>query len=150
MRLCDALPPRPLRILVVDDNSSEAPLVRAACQELGIACEIEALTDSRAVLPRLLSKAHPTPDIVLLDVNMPAPDGYSVLGEMKQRPSLRLLPVIMFSGSHDLQAVSRAYDLGANAFIVKPSGSYTSVLRNLHAFWYHCATLPFLAEAARI
>lgn len=148
MKVCDLLPQRPLRLLLVDDNAGEAPLIRAAAKELGLRCEIEAVTESDAALSLLQKSSKHAPDVLLLDINMPKVDGYAVLAEIRRHSSLRLLPVIMFSGSDDPADVARAYDLGANAFVVKPAGSYSELVRRLHSFWYACASLPTIAGAA--
>jgi CheY-like chemotaxis protein len=148
MKLSEAMPPRPLRLLLIDDNPGEAPLVRAAIQDLGLWCELEAVTESDTAVGLLQKRATTAPDVILLDINMPKLDGYAVLEKIREHPTLRLLPVIMFSGSRNPDEVARAYQLGANAFVVKPMGSYREVVRRIHSFWYSCASLPTVAEAA--
>ena len=148
MKLSDAIPPRPLRILLVDDNAGEAPLIRAAVKDLGIQCEIDALTESEAVLAFLRTHTRSAPDVILLDISMPKLDGYAVLDQLRRDATLRLLPVIMFSGARNPAEVERAYALGANAFIVKPMDSYRDVVGQIHSFWYSCASLPGVADAA--
>jgi two-component system, sensor histidine kinase and response regulator len=59
-------------------------------------------------------------DVVLLDIVMPGPDGFSLLEKIRAEPKLRHLPVVMLTGHEDIVSIDRAYSLGANSFIAKP------------------------------
>jgi DNA-binding response OmpR family regulator len=105
----------PLRILVVDDD----PILREfACVYLATpAAAIETACDGAAARTLLNQAAY---DLVLLDIEMPHLDGFTLLAEMKSSERLRHLPVIMLTGHDDVASIDRAYQLGAHSFATKP------------------------------
>ena len=106
-----------LKILLIDDNESEAALVKEAFSALRLNHDLQILHDSDEALA-LLSKAerHRLPALILLDVQMPKRDGFEILAAIRTNPSLRAIPVIMLSSSDNAENVYRAYECGANAF----------------------------------
>ena len=80
------------------------------------------------------------PDMVILDLNLPVKSGYEVLEEVKQDPKLKYLPVVVFTTTADPQEVSRCYELGASAYLVKPSEleQYLDVVKLTVVFWSAC------------
>jgi len=86
----------------------------------------------------------PRPDIVLLDLNLPKRDGMQVLREIKSDPLLCRIPVVVLTTSSAPTDVRHAYDLHANAYIVKPLGldAFTKVIRGIEEFWLGMAHLP--------
>ena len=105
----------PLRILVVDDD----PILREfACVYLATpAAAIETACDGAAARTLLAQAAY---DLVLLDIEMPHLDGFTLLAEMKSSERFRHLPVIMLTGHDDVASIDRAYQLGAHSFATKP------------------------------
>lgn len=105
----------PLRILVVDDD----PILREfASVYLGTpSATIETACDGVAARMRLGQAAY---DALLLDIEMPQLDGFSLLEEIRSDERLRHLPVIMLTGHDDIASIDRAYQLGANSFATKP------------------------------
>jgi DNA-binding response OmpR family regulator len=105
----------PLRILVVDDD----PILREfACVYLATpAATIETACDGAAARALLGQSVY---DLVLLDIEMPHLDGFTLLEEMKENEGLRHLPVIMLTGHDDVASIDRAYQLGAHSFATKP------------------------------
>ena len=85
-----------------------------------------------------------TPDLILLDLNMPRKDGRSVLKEMAADPDLRKIPVIVLTTSGAEQDIVDAYTLGANAYIVKPVSfpDFIQTLSVMSDFWLNIAKLP--------
>jgi CheY-like chemotaxis protein len=81
-------------------------------------------------------EAHPLPQLILLDLKMPRKNGFDVLTWVREHPDLRTLPVIIFSSSEEPEDVENAYNLGANAYLVKPSSclSYSEVVQTLRQF----------------
>ena len=77
------------------------------------------------------------PATVVLDLKMPRLDGLEVLRHMRSEPALRYIPVVMLTSSHDERDVQSSYELGANAYVVKPVefSRLTEVLRTLEIFW---------------
>jgi DNA-binding response OmpR family regulator len=105
----------PLRILVVDDD----PILREfACVYLATpAATIETACDGAAARTLLGQSVY---DLVLLDIEMPHLDGFTLLEEMKANEGLRHRPVIMLTGHDDVASIDRAYQLGAHSFATKP------------------------------
>ena len=86
----------------------------------------------------------PTPDLVLLDLNLPLKDGREVLSEVKADPELRSIPVVVLTTSQAEEDVLRAYGLHANCYITKPVDfeSFVNVVRSIQQFWFSIVTLP--------
>jgi signal transduction histidine kinase len=102
-------------VLVVDDDAALQMLARAALEQDGFA--VEEATDGAAGI-----EAFPRcrPDIVLLDVNMPNADGFTVCGRIRGLPDGADTPVMMMTGADDFDAIHKAYEAGATDFITKP------------------------------
>jgi DNA-binding response OmpR family regulator len=105
----------PLRVLVVDDD----PILRefASVYLATPTATIDTACDGVAARTSLGQVAY---DIVLLDIEMPRLDGFSLLEEIRSDRALRHLPVIMLTGHDDIGSIDRAYQLGANSFATKP------------------------------
>ncbi len=86
----------------------------------------------------------PSPEIILLDLNLPRKDGREVLAEIKQDPALRHIPVIVLTTSQDEDDIWRSYELQANCFITKPVDmeQFTKALESLEDFWLTVVRLP--------
>jgi DNA-binding response OmpR family regulator len=104
-----------LQILFVDDD----PILRefAAVHLSSEQASVSVAEDGQAALDRL---AGEIPDILLLDLEMPRMDGFEVLSRIRADQRLARLPVVVVTGREDVAAIDRAYQLGANFFVVKP------------------------------
>jgi DNA-binding response OmpR family regulator len=105
----------PLRILVVDDD----PILREfASVYLGTpSATIETASDGAEARIRLAQKPY---DIIILDIEMPRVDGFTLLAEIRSDERLKHLPVMMLTGHDDIASIDRAYQLGASSFATKP------------------------------
>lgn len=103
------------RVLIVDDESTARLLTRAALEQAGFSVT-EAEDGDRAFAA--FDEAHP--DLVLLDVDMPGTDGYTVCQMLRHRPEARYVPIVMVTGRDDLTSINRAFEAGATDFVVKP------------------------------
>jgi signal transduction histidine kinase len=114
--LLDAEPARnsPV-VLVADDDVALQLLARAALEQEGFV--VEEATDGAAAI-EAFSRCRP--EIVLLDVNMPRADGFTVCSRIRQLPGGENTPVMMMTGADDVDAIHKAYDVGATDFITKP------------------------------
>jgi two-component system, chemotaxis family, response regulator Rcp1 len=139
-----------VRILVVEDNPADADLLAEHLLGLGQPVELTAVDDGAAALARLRSPEYPLPDLVILDLNLPGLSGTDVLGDIKRDPSLRRLPVVVFTHSDAESDVATTYDLGANCFITKPKtlAEFRITVDRLQEFWFRVATLPPLPPKA--
>jgi CheY-like chemotaxis protein len=86
----------------------------------------------------------PTPDLLILDLNLPRKDGRSVLKEIKSDPKLSKIPVVVFTTSQANSDVMRSYQLGANCYLRKPGNlhDYRAVVQSMADFWLGFASLP--------
>jgi two-component system response regulator len=86
----------------------------------------------------------PVPDIILLDLNLPGPDGRQVLQEIKNDKRLKLIPVVILTSSAAEEDILKSYDLHANCYIVKPVDfdKFTQLIRQMENFWFSVVRLP--------
>ena|SRR3569833_1465570 len=131
-------------ILVAEDSESDAFVLRRAFEKADINAELRFVEDGQDAVDYLSGsgvfgdrKANPLPKLLLLDLRMPRLNGFDVLGWVKKDPTLRRLPVAVFSSSNVDKDVDLAYDLGANSYIVKPGSlnGYTEFIETLHRYW---------------
>ncbi|MEX2243097.1 MAG: HD domain-containing phosphohydrolase [Fimbriimonadaceae bacterium] len=120
------------RLLIVDDDSTNLTLLRRTLTWAGYTNVFEAIGGEKAI--RMFREV--SPDLVILDLNMPAPDGYAVLEELRRRDvGPAFLPIVAFTGDVTREARDRALTLGASDFLTKP-GEKTEIklrIRNLLA-----------------
>jgi len=92
---------------------------------------------------------YPLPSLLLLDLKMPRLDGFEVLRWVRQQPGLRALRVVVLTSSQDINDVNRAYELGANSFLVKPMEfeHFTEVSQGLKQYWLRMDKAPTLTES---
>jgi CheY-like chemotaxis protein len=89
------------------------------------------------------------PDLILLDLNLPKKDGREVLKEIKESPSLRIIPVVILTTSASEEDILRTYHLHANCYITKPVGlaGFLKVVRSIDGFWLSVVQLPRVIES---
>jgi CheY-like chemotaxis protein len=92
---------------------------------------------------------YPLPNLLLLDLKMPRLDGFDVLRWVRQQSGLRALRVVVLTSSQDIHDVTRAYELGANSFLVKPMEfeHFTEVSKGLKQYWLRMDKAPSLTES---
>jgi len=137
---------RCLNVLLVEDNSADVDLTIIAFRDAIVHSRISVVKDGEeaiAFLKHTGSYAQaPSPDLVLLDLNLPKVNGFEVLEEMKADPDLKTVPVIVMSGSDREEDQSRAYRLQAAAYLVKPpdKDKYFAAVRSVKELWFHSVT----------
>jgi CheY-like chemotaxis protein len=135
-------------ILLVEDNQAQALVAQSAHRRAKLPGVLHLAQDGReaiAFLRREGKFAHkPTPDLVLLDVNLPGKSGWDVLDEIKTDERLGVIPVLMLTTSSDPSDVYHAYARHANAYLTKPDdlSGFIELFRSIEAFWFHAAMLP--------
>jgi two-component system, chemotaxis family, response regulator Rcp1 len=138
---------RPI-ILLVEDNPRDVRLVREAFTDRQIDCELLTASDGEHALRMLRHEgehaALPTPDLVLLDINLPIVNGIEVLDAVKSDPDLRVIPVLILSTSSADTDVLRCYGLHANSYLVKPADfdDFSNMIAQVQAFWFNTALPP--------
>lgn len=131
------------RILLAEDNENDAELTLAALAENNLANRVDIVRDGVEVLEYLTYRGKYTtrdrgnPVVLLLDLKMPRVDGLEVLQKMKSDPSLKTIPVVVLTSSRQEKDLVDSYNLGANAFVVKPVGfdDFFNAIRQLGVFW---------------
>ena len=130
-------------ILMVDDSPRDTELTLNALAQHNLANEVIALRDGVEALDYLFRRGpfadRPpgNPAVVLLDLKMPKVDGLEVLRQIKSDPDLRVIPVVMLTSSHEEQDLIKCYQLGVNAYIVKPVQfqDFVKAIKVVGAFW---------------
>jgi two-component system, chemotaxis family, response regulator Rcp1 len=138
----------PINILMVEDNPGDARLALEALKESKIQNVLHHVRDGVEAM-RFLHKegeydGMPTPDLILLDLNMPRKDGREVLSEIKEDPDLRLIPVVVLTTSAAERDLVKSYDLHANAYVVKPIDleRFIEIVKAIEGFWFYIVKLP--------
>lgn len=116
-------------ILQVEDEEADIFLLQRVFSKAGITSPVQAVTDGQLAMDYLSGASpyadrikHPLPCLVLLDLKLPKVSGLEVLAWIRQQTRLQGLVVVVFSSSSQPTDVERAYQLGANSYIQKPSG----------------------------
>ena len=133
----------PKRILLADDNPKDLELTMAALAESMSSHEVVVSRDGVEALDflyrrgRYATRIPGNPVLVLLDVKMPKIDGLEVLRIIKSDSLLRTIPVVMLTSSREERDLAESYNLGANAYVVKPVSYkvFVSCLREIGSFW---------------
>ncbi len=138
-------------VLMAEDDSDDQLIVQEAWQEIETIHRLRMVDNGVELIDYLLQQGSfsdpqtcPKPDLILLDLNMPKKDGYETLRELKSHPHLQIIPITIFSTSKQVQQVIRAYKLGANSYVPKPSTfeGYCSILKTLNHYWLNVVALP--------
>lgn len=130
-------------ILLVEDNPKDLELTLAALGKCQLANEIAVARDGAEALDYLYlrgdhaSRAPGEPAVVLLDLKLPKIDGLEVLAKVKSDPGQRHIPIVMLTSSREEQDLVRSYQLGVNAFVVKPVDfrEFFEAIQDLGVFW---------------
>ena len=132
----------PKWILLTEDNANDADLAIRALAIGETRAEIVVARDGAEALDCLHhhgkgSEKRGNPAVVLLDLKMPRVDGFEVLEEMRADAQLKQIPVVVFTSSREVRDVTRCYQLGANAYVVKPMDfqQYVEALKGVTLFW---------------
>jgi CheY-like chemotaxis protein len=135
--------PQRKRILLAEDSPQDVEMTLAAMDEFELANAVVVVSNGAEALDYLYGRgkfaAHGNglPVVVLLDLKMPKVDGLEVLRQLKSDPELRRIPVVMMTSSREEQDLVRSYDMGVNAYVVKPVDfkQFTDSVRKLSCFW---------------
>jgi CheY-like chemotaxis protein len=131
------------RILLVDDDPNDVELTVAALSEHKLNAEIKDVADGAQALDYLHRRgayaAEPPghPSVILLDIKMPKVDGLTVLRRIRSDAKLWMIPIVMFTSSREERDLMRSYQLGANAYVVKPLEyvEFMDALKEVGVFW---------------
>jgi len=139
---------RPLHLLLVEDNDADTHLTITALRDALVPTRIHLAKDGEDAIAFLRHLGDhteaPSPDLVLLDLNLSGINGFEVLAEMKSDPDLKRIPVIVISGSDRTEDRLRAYELQAAGYLAKPAelDKYFTAIRSLKDHWFHTLSVP--------
>ena len=139
---------KPIEILLVEDNPGDARLTREALSTSKVRNRLHRACDGEEAMRFLRREGAfaemPTPDLVLLDLNLPRRDGREVLEDIKNDPALKHIPVVILTSSQAEEDILRSYRLHANCFITKPVDleQLTKVVQGIEQFWFTLVKLP--------
>jgi chemotaxis family two-component system response regulator Rcp1 len=128
-------------ILLIEDNPADIVLTKEAFKECSVGHNITSVKDGVEAIKYLTNKEHylnsPTPDIILLDLNLPKKDGRQVLSEIKKDTRLQQIPVIILSTSKNENDIYASYALKANCYISKPVelDIFFQIIAAIDNFW---------------
>jgi CheY-like chemotaxis protein len=130
------------RIILAEDDRPTAKLIQVGLQRTGFPHHLNIVHDGDQAIAAL---EQTVADLLLLDLHMPGKNGFEVLEYVKQREHLRRIPGVMFSSSGLAEDVNRAYDLHANAYVLKRAGlpELCRTLDSILRFWLQTAMTPF-------
>jgi len=142
-------------ILLVEDNPDDVLLIKRAFKKAGLSHSLKIATHGEEAVDYLAGEGayadrdkHPFPALMLLDLQLPRRSGHEVLAWLREQEGLRRLPVVVLTSSREPDDINRAYDLGANSYLVKPVSFDTllDMVQVLERYWLALAERP---EAAR-
>lgn len=145
------------RILLAEDNSNDVELTLAALKENRLANEVIVVHDGAEALDYLYERngfagrAGGPPALLLLDLKMPKVDGLEVLREVKSDPALKAIPIVVLTSSREESDLIKSYDLGVNAYVVKPVDfhEFVDAVKLIGGFWAVLNEMPPVRASVR-
>ena len=140
--------PLPIEVLLVEDDPGDVLMTREAFEDHKLRNSLHVVNNGIDALLFLRKQGEyagvPTPDLVLLDLNLPRMDGREVLAEIKADEALRRIPVVVLTTSEAEEDVLRSYNLHANAYVTKPVDfeQFVNVVRQVDDFFLTVVRLP--------
>jgi CheY-like chemotaxis protein len=132
-----------MRVLLVEDNPNDLELTLVALDKSQLANEVIIARDGQEAIDYLTSegewkeRAPGNPAVILLDLKLPKIDGLEVLDRIRSNTTLKSVPVVMLTSSREEQDLVRSYELGVNAYVVKPVefAEFVEAISDLGVFW---------------
>ena len=147
---------KPDLILIAEDDEDHVFLLKRALQKGAVLNPVFVVSDGQEAIEYLKGEGkyadryeYPLPSLLLLDLKMPQKDGFEVLEWIRQQPGLRRLRVVVLTTSDEPKDIDRAYDLGANSFMVKPleKEQFFGLTEAIKGYWLWMSAAPHLHEA---
>ncbi len=137
----------PIEILLVEDNPGDVRLTKEALKDAKVRNTLHVAMDGVDAVAFLRKQgkhaAAPTPDLILLDLNLPKKNGREVLEDIKQDDALRHIPVVILTTSQAERDIAESYRLHANAYVTKPVDleQFLTVVKSIEQFWLEIVKL---------
>jgi CheY-like chemotaxis protein len=144
---------RRYNILLVEDESNDIFLLQRALTRLKLPHSLQVVEDGEAAIaylsrqePYTDTERYPFPALILLDLKLPRLSGLEVLAWLQQQPELRRLLVVVLTSSREIPDINRAYDLGANSYLVKPVdfSAFLEMVSTLDLYWLMLNEKPLI------
>ena len=141
----------PIEIVMAEDDADDRLMVKEAFQESHVLNNMHFVEDGYDLLDYLRHQGRyadradfPTPDLILLDLNMPRKNGRETLQEIKADPALRHIPAVVLTTSKSEEDILRSYDIGASGYITKPVTfeALVQIATGLCEYWVQIVKLP--------
>ncbi|WP_083622345.1 response regulator [Planktothrix serta] len=135
-------------IFLVEDNKADIRLIQEALKDSQLPHEVVTVRNGVDAMAFLRQEGEyadaPRPDLILLDLNLPRKDGREVLAEIKADPSLKRIPVVVLTTSHNEEDIHHSYNLHVNCYITKSRNlsQLFTIVRGIEEFWLKTVTLP--------
>ncbi|GEA83977.1 MAG: response regulator [Cellulomonas sp.] len=135
-------------VLLVEDDPGDVLMTREAFEHNKVKNALHVVSDGVSALEYLRKEGEyadaPTPDLILLDLNLPRMDGREVLQALKADDRLRSIPVVVLTTSESEEDVVRSYALHANAYVTKPVDfdAFITIVRQIDEFFVEVVRLP--------
>ncbi len=139
---------RVVEILLVEDNMVDVELTRETLETHKMVNNLHVVNNGEDAMDFLFRKGKfksaPTPDVILLDLNLPQKDGREVLIEIKHNEDLKTIPVVILTVSEDENDIKMAYDNYANCYVTKPLDmvQFVKIVQSLENFWFSIVQFP--------
>jgi len=142
---------RGLVVLLVEDDPDDVFFLEEAFKSAGMPGALRVARDGEEAISYLLGRggyadrgAYPLPALVLLDLKLPKQSGLDVLDWRREQPALMLIPVIVLTSSQSDDDMTRAYQAGANSYLVKPisSADQLDMVKAIQAYWIALNKIP--------
>lgn len=138
----------PIKILLVEDNPGDVRLIKEVFKDAKIFNAMQIAYDGETAMKILRKQAEysdcATPDMILLDLNLPKKDGREVLREVKNDDDLKCIPVVILTTSNAEEDLIETYKMNANCYITKPVDldQFINVVKSIENFWLSIVKLP--------
>jgi chemotaxis family two-component system response regulator Rcp1 len=145
---------KPIEVVLVEDNLGDVRLTKEALKEGNLLIHLSVVNDGEEAMAFLRREGPylqaPTPDLILLDLNLPKKDGREVLKEVKADADLMRIPVVILTTSEADADIIATYGLHANCYITKPvdMDQFIKIVKLLEEFWFTIVKLPSASNAA--
>lgn len=151
------MPNRPT-ILLAEDDEDDVLLLRTALMEAGLSVPLQVVPDGEQAIAYLSGEGihsdrtkFPIPSLMFLDLNMPRKNGFEVLRWVRENPEVKRLPIVVLSSSTQGPHINKAYELGANSYLVKVTkfSEFVERIKVVYNYWVNCIERPDLQGEAQ-
>lgn len=139
---------RPAEILLVEDSDDDVELTKLGFKRAKFAVRLHHVANGEECMSFLRKEGPyagvPTPDLILLDLNMPRMDGNEVMAEINRDEALNHLPIVVLTSSKAEEDILRSYKLRCSSYLVKPINfeGFATMIQSLTNYWFTLVTLP--------